>query len=101
MASSGNATITLGAAVVFGAKHSVSAARFGRRPASSSSSIEMASSVSQARSREGEQADHGFAGRFHSSVGEQRIESARISAPGKDLIAIDEIEQRMSLRRRE
>ena len=44
--------------------------------------------------REGEQTDHGSARRFFSSLGEQRVEGSGIGAPGEELIAIDEIEQR-------
>ena len=47
--------------------------------------------------REGEQTDHGLASRFLSALGEQHVESTRIGAPGKELVAVDEVEQRHGL----
>ena len=73
MASSGSATITLGAAAVFGAKRSVSVAKV-RRTAGVELLLDRDGELGFAGAfmREGEQTDHGLAGRFLSALGEQQ-----------------------------
>lgn len=51
--------------------------------------------------REGEQADHGFAGRLLSGLGEQGFESARIGAPRKSWSRWTRLSSAIGFRRRE